>query len=162
LQLTLENKELKKVKSGMEKKLDSLLIGKNKTIGFAYAINGKVYGVEMFNNKKLLKDLWRKLSHSIMDEAIANYDNSTTSSKALNEEDVIAFINATTTNVIKESEKEINQSTQLLTKETKTDVLFSTVDLDKEKWLHKSYMEKDTTGISKINSNINNRLIRRQ
>jgi len=162
LQLTLENAELKKVKAGMEEKLDSLLIGKNKAIGFAYAINGKVYGAEMFNNKKLLKDLWRKLSHSIMDEAVANYDSSTTNSNVLDEEDVIAFINATKTNTIEESEKEINQSTQLLTQETKTDVLFSTIDLDKEKWLHKSYMEKDTTTIAKGNSNINNRIIFRQ
>ena len=160
LQLTLENEELKKVKAGMEQKLDSLLNGRNKTIGFAYAINGKVYGAEMFNNKKLLKDLWGKLSHSIMDEAVANYDNSNTNSKILNEEDVIAFINATKTNAIEESEKEINQSTQLLTKETETDVLFSTIDLDKEKWLHKSYMEKDTTSIAKRNSIINNRLFR--
>ena len=78
----------------------------------------------------------------------------------VNEEDVIAFINATKTNAIEESEKEINQSTQLLTKETKTDVLFSTIDLDKEKWLHKSYMEKDTTTIAKRNTIINNRLFR--
>ncbi len=143
LQLTLENEELKKVKAGMEQKFDSLLYGKKRAIGFAYAINGKVYGAEMFNNKKLLKDLWGKLSHSIMDEAVASYDSSTVNSKVLTEEDVIAFINATKSNPIEESEKDINESTQLLTRETKTDVLFSTIDLDKEKWLHKSYMEKE-------------------
>ena len=160
LQLTLENEELKKVKSGMKEKFDSLLTRDEKTIGYAYAINGKVYGVEMFNNKKLLKDLWGKLSHSIMDEAVANYDTSSTNYKELNQEDVIAFINATKSNEVKESEKGINQSTQLITQETKTDVLFSTIDLDKEKWLHKSYMEKDTT-LAQNNTplNMNRRII---
>ena len=86
--------------------------------------------------------------------------DSSTNYKELNQEDVIAFINATKSSEVKESEKGINQSTQLITQETKTDVLFSTIDLDKEKWLHKSYMEKDTT-LAQNNTplNMNRRII---
>ena len=51
LQLTLESKELKKAKEKMELELINLLDKHPKAIGYAYAINGEVYGVDIFSKK---------------------------------------------------------------------------------------------------------------
>jgi len=143
LQLTLENKELKKVKKEMEKKFKNLMKQNVNVVGFAYAINGKVYGAEVFNNKQLMNDLWGKMSESIMNEAVANADSTYQDSLNVSASDVVKFMNETSRQEAKESTKQVNESTDLIIKETDGDVLFSTEDKEENKWLHKSYMEKE-------------------
>lgn len=143
LQLALENKELKNAKKEMANKFKDILVNNQDAVGYAYAINGKVYGAETFNNRQLMKDLWGKLSESVMDEAAANIDSTYQDSSNVKDIDVAMFMAKTTKAQSKASSKQINKVTDLKITETDNDVLFSTVDKTENNWLHRSYMEKE-------------------
>ncbi len=153
LQLALESKELKKSKDSIFKKLKGS-IDIPDAIGYAYAINGEIYGVEVYNNKQLFNDLWDKILESIIVEAISKEGEDIMSK--ITKKEVLAYMNT-----VKPSDKKVvkklNEITNLKTIENKNgNIIFSTEDLKKQKWVHKSYMKIDTTSISKGESLFNN------
>ncbi len=77
LQLTLENEELKKAKKEMEEALKGILDKYPDAIGYAYAINGEIYGVDIYNNRSLFEEIWPKIVESIAIEAISNNTDET-------------------------------------------------------------------------------------
>ena len=70
LQLTLENKKLKEEISQYEKAFSSFGIEKD-AIGFAYAINGELFGINYYNSPILFKKLREKLLTAVFVEAIS-------------------------------------------------------------------------------------------
>ena len=142
LQLTLENKELKKAKAEMIGKFSSLLESNATAIGYAYAINGEVYGVDIYNNKKLFEALWDKISESIMTESISN--KAEDDFKPAGSSDVVRFMEAINTTDKKKSRQVINEATVLETLENAVDnIVFSTIDKHEDEWIHNNYMKKD-------------------
>jgi len=142
LQLTLESDELKKVKKELHESVLKGLKDKKNVIGYAYAINGEVYGVDMYNNKKLFKDLSSKITESIVTEAIAESNDST--SVKVNLADVKKFIEKSKVAEGSNKTKAINKTTELNIYETNEGHLtFSSIDKDKKKWVHKNYLKKE-------------------
>ncbi len=140
LQLALESKELKKSKDSIYLKLKDLIKTPD-AIGYAYSINGEIYGVDVYNNRQLFIDLWDKILESIIVEAISKEGDTTAT--ATTKKDVMAYIEAVKINA-KTTDKTLNTATNFkTTKATKGHVKFSTEDLKQRKWVHKSYMKTD-------------------
>ncbi len=153
LQLALESEELKKSKDSIFEKLKTLIKTPD-AIGYAYAINGEIYGVEVYNNKQLFGDLWDKLLESVIIEAISKDGEKITSE--VTKKDVMAYMNAVK-NSDKATAKKLNKMTNFITAQnTNGNIVFSTEDLEKQKWIHKSYMKVDTTAQSKIENQSQN------
>ena len=155
LQLALESEELKKEKEVLNEKLKDL-INTPDALGYAYAINGELYGVEVYNNTQLFTDLWDKILESVIVEAISKDGEEVSENRT--KKDVVTHMKAIK-DTDKKSAKKLNAITSFKTIENdKGDVVFSTEDLEKKKWLHKSYMQIDTTDVV---SNTDNLMIRR-
>lgn len=74
LQLTLENKNVKKAVEGYTRKLSGIIKGKGDVIGMAFAINGKINGADSYASSDLFRKLWPKLLKASAVEAIAEFD----------------------------------------------------------------------------------------
>ncbi len=145
LQLTLESKELQKDKDTIYKKFESLIDTPN-AIGYGYTINGEIYGVEVYNNKQLFRDLWDKILESVIVEAISKEGEEVVQEKT--QKDILAYMKAVKVND-KKTDKKLNTITNLKTIENKNgNIVFSTEDLNKKKWVHKSYMQIDTSSVN--------------
>lgn len=143
LQLTLENEEVQKEQAKIEKQMIKMLEENPDAIGYAYAINGEIMGVDIYNNRQLFEEIWPKLIGSIVVESLSaelmdDHPLATTTQ-------VVEFINAVELAEVNENTKKVNAATDLLTAETKGEgVSFSTLDKDRKSWVHKNYMKKDT------------------
>jgi len=154
LQLTLESKELKKAKSKLDEKFASLVENKETAIGYAYAINGEIYGIDVYNNKKLFDELWGKIAESIIVESVSNLEEK--KAKAANKSDVTVFMNAVNTKDRKKSVQVINEATVLeILENEKENVVFSTIDKDENNWIHTNYMKKNNQQNGSKESGIN-------
>ncbi|MBN1185745.1 MAG: hypothetical protein JXB49_25915 [Bacteroidales bacterium] len=142
LQLTLENKDLDSLCNVYRIQLESLPENKP-VIGFAYAINGELYGGDIYNNSQLFLNMWPKLLHSVIVEAIADFESDTIE-YAL-KENVCSELNK----VYKgdTSTRNINDATRIFSFDTKIMVAHHTFDLAHGDWIHKSYIVKDTTQV---------------
>jgi hypothetical protein len=78
LQLTLENEKLRKIIEKYKKAFSDFAISR-KAIGFAYAINGELYGVNYYHSHALFLKLREKLIEAAIVEAIS--ENTSTKSK---------------------------------------------------------------------------------
>lgn len=142
LQLALENEELEKSKDSIYNKLKDLIATPD-AIGYAYAINGEIHGVEVYNNQQLFADLWDKILESVIVEAISKEGDEVTSERS--EKEIKAYMEAVKA-TDKKTAKKLNTATRFKTIENeKGNLVFSTEDLEKQEWIHKSYMKIDTT-----------------
>lgn len=141
LQLTLESEELEKAKSEMEEAFANLLIDHPNAVGFAYAINGEIYGVDIYNNRVLFEEIWERVVESIVIEAISNKSEEPFEYATANA--VTGFMSAVAESDQKtNNSRAINKTTDLSIDENEDgDVVFSTVDNDENQWLHKNYMK---------------------
>lgn len=156
LQLALESEELKKAKKEFYENLKDLIATPD-ALGYAYTINGEIYGVEVYNNTQLFKDLWEKIIESVIVEAISKEGEKVIAQKT--KKDILVYMEA-----VKSEDKKIarklNKLTNFKTIENKEGhIVFITEDLEKKKWIHKSYMKIDTTAANQ-NKRANNSLLR--
>ncbi|MBW1297342.1 ARPP-1 family domain-containing protein [Aquimarina litoralis] len=159
LQLALESDELESAKKEYYHTLKDLIKTEN-AIGYAYAINGEVYGVEIYNNQQLFKSLWDKILESVIVEAISEQKDIDHESCTI--VDVQTFMDAVTTEN-KEVVKNINKATNFRTVENnKGNIVFTTEDVDKKSWVHKSYMKNEKTKTSDNNENLPYRRIQQR
>lgn len=153
LQLALESDELKKSKDSIYNKFKDL-IDIPDAIGYGYAINGEIYGVEVYNNKQLFADLWDNILESVIVEAISKEGEELSSEKS--KKDVFTYMNAVKAND-KRTAKKLNTITNFKTIENeKGNIVFSTEDLEEQNWIHKSYMKVDTTATTKKRNSLSN------
>ena len=158
LQLALESKELKKAKEELNEELKDLINTPN-ALGYAYAINGEIYGVEVYNNTQLFTDLWDKVLESIIVEAISKEGEDVLAKKT--EKEVLNYMKAIASTE-KNSEKKLNSITNFKTGENKDGgIVFATEDLNKKDWIHRSYMQIDTS-VAKHNKMNSNSMLRNQ
>ena len=107
-----------------------------------YAVNGEIYGADIYNNQQLFHDLWDKLKEAFIVEAIAEMD-STIAVKPLSENTILAFLNQ---QMDKSAElTKINDDTEMKTIENEKEetLLFSTIDKQQGNWLHFNYIKYD-------------------
>lgn len=140
LQLTLENKELDRVKKGYLDKLQPILDGKTDVIGFVYIINGEINSAEVYNNKGLFRALWPKLLDSAVTEAIAECSTDKPF-EPLASATVKTFFETAVSGAVKELT--VWKSTRVRTYTTENTVLFETLDIDADSvWVHKSFIKR--------------------
>ncbi len=142
LQLTLENKELDSIRTSYREQFIALLKENPEAIGFAYAINGEVFGVELYNNKKLFNDLWEKLLDASIVESVSEMKKDSIF-EPTRAKDVYTLISKALKG--EKEKKEINSETHLYTQEFEEAMLFTTIDKRQNKWVHKNYIAVDTT-----------------
>ena len=71
LQLSLENKKLKKATEEFVKKFSDLTKGKSDVIGYAFAINGKINSADIYLSNHLFAKVWPKMLRAAVIEAIS-------------------------------------------------------------------------------------------
>lgn len=71
LQLTLESDGVKKLSESFMRDLKPVTAGKTDTIGYAFAINGKINSVDVYSSHDLFERLWPKLMLATAQEAAA-------------------------------------------------------------------------------------------
>ncbi|NQX98607.1 MAG: hypothetical protein HRT73_12125 [Flavobacteriales bacterium] len=140
LELALDNKELKQMKEEYKKHFINL--NKGDALGFAYAINGELYTVDIYNNKKLFDQLFEKLLDAAIVEAITDLDIE----QAENEYIGLTAVNSVFLVEYKTDENisDLNARTRWLTKEEDDKMIFTSVDRKNNlTWLHKNIIIKD-------------------
>ena len=140
LELTLENKVVKKAVQEYVNLFSRLIESKEDTVGFAYAINGKVDGAEIYSSSELFKKLWPKLIQASSLEAIAEIQE-TKEYRIPTVRYVRAFLRNEENARI--SEKQINEQLKSVTRLSKEKVVFETYDQSRKQALHKSYIRAD-------------------
>ncbi len=149
LQLALENEELEKSKDSIYELVKDL-IDTPDAIGYAYAINGEIYGVDVYNNRQLFADLWDRIVESLIVEAISKEGEEKSADKTKKE--VLAYMKSVK-ETDKKTTKKLNTITNFKTIENeKGSIVFSTEDLEEKKWIHKSYMQIDTAAVAQNES----------
>lgn len=136
LELTLENKEFKKLKETYKTVLLSQLKDKNQIIGIAVYINGELASMDIYNNQKLFNELFNKLLEAAISEAISEKKKTTVT--YVSEEKVKTLLKAEFK--IKKTEK-LNDITIFVTSTLNHQLMFSTFDLSVNKWLHYNWLE---------------------
>ncbi|WP_299556238.1 DUF6569 family protein [Seonamhaeicola sp.] len=146
LQLALESEELEKVREDYFETLKGL-IDTPDAIGYAYTINGEIYGVEVYNNEHLFKDLWEKILESVVVEAISKEGEDLKPHKT--QADILTYMELVKSND-KKTVKKLNEVTNFETLENKNGhLVFTTEDLVKQDWVHKSFMKMDPAELNK-------------
>ncbi|WP_299186844.1 DUF6569 family protein [uncultured Aquimarina sp.] len=159
LQLALESDELDSAKTAYYNKFKGLITTDN-TIGYAYAINGKVYAVEIYNNQRLFKNLWDKILESIIVEAISEQNDK--GYEACTVTDVTTFMDAIKTEN-KGVVQNVNKTTNFRTvQNNKGNIVFTTEDTDKKRWIHKSYMKNEKTNAAQSKEDLPYRRIQQR
>jgi hypothetical protein len=74
LQLTLKAKEVMEAADKYTAALDPIVKDKKDVIGYAFAINGKVYGADIYGSAALFRKVWPRLLRANAIEAVAELD----------------------------------------------------------------------------------------
>lgn len=123
LQLTLENKKLSKKISEYKKSLLPLPKGKKRTIGYAFAINGKLNTADIYANHDLFIKLWPKIIDAAATESVSEYKKDL----PINSPESVAVLNwMKKAKQGKKSSRELKPGLMQDTVENETDVRFET------------------------------------
>ncbi|MBN4071057.1 hypothetical protein JYT72_00975 [Crocinitomix catalasitica] len=149
LELTLDNEELAEMKTDYLDKFKSLI--KENTIGFAYAINGELYNVNIYNNKQLFVDLYDKLLTAAIVEAIADLDNDQEEHKYITAADVKAALLISIE--AEGSTENLNNRTSWTSESDVAKAIFTSSDRKNEMiWVHRNIIIKDPK-VSEVENN---------
>jgi hypothetical protein len=140
LQLTLEEKEVNKAVQEYIDLFSRLVKNSDNTVGFAYAINGKVEGAEIYSSGELFEKLWPKLLQAASLEAVAEMQE-TEEFVVPTAESFRTFLEDNKKAEI--SEKHINEQLKMITRLSKDKVVFETYHQGRQQALHKSYIRAD-------------------
>jgi len=143
LQLTLESDGVKKLSEGYLKDLNGVTKSKNDTIGYAFAINGKINSVDIYPSHDLFQRLWPKLVASSAQEAAAENDAKTTHAPPAVTA-VKKYIDESEKQGKETNESIANGSVKMKRRESDKN-LYSESEgrlAGKQIWLHKNYLAK--------------------
>ena len=147
LQLALEDSAVIELTAGYEAVFDDLLTKHPEALGYAYAIDGELMGIEVYNERQLFVDLWPKLSAAFMTEAASDVrTDSIDVWQAATANDVLSLIGSI--NLDSTQTEEVNDITSLLIDRQPAGdlVLFATLDGHlNDQWVHRSFLPIDTS-----------------
>jgi hypothetical protein len=92
LQLTLENKDLEQAQQEYLASLAPAAMTDADVVGYAFAINGKLSGADLYPSNALFRKMWPKLLRANATEAIS--EKAQPSNPPPSIEDVVAFLDA--------------------------------------------------------------------
>ncbi len=140
LQLTLEDKDIEKRSKEYVSVMSGKTSGAKKAIGFAFAINGEFNSADFYGNSELFYKLWPKMLEACSVEAIAEYDKKKPV-KEVSLDEVVAWFNEFSEG--KETTKDIHDKIKVKVKESKENIMFDTIEKDKEKVpIHRNMIKK--------------------
>jgi hypothetical protein len=145
MQLTLENKRLKKETTQYVKHLEKIIENRKDTLGFIFALDGEINSADIYSSQALFKKLRTKLLESCAVEAIAEYKkDSPGKARSLTAADVTKWLAEAEKG--KKSKKNINALVELSVRESEDNIAFETVDKSARsgeyRWIHKNYIKK--------------------
>lgn len=145
LQLTLESDGVKKLSDSYVKEISPAASGKNDTIGYAFAVNGKINSVDVYSSHDLFSRLWPKLVLASAQEAAAeNEKDKTFTPPAVNE--VKKYIEDTENEKADVSEEKVGGRVMAIRRESPKTLYYKTrnqfVVNDKDAWVHKNLIAK--------------------
>jgi hypothetical protein len=139
LQLTLENKQLAQAVEAYLKTLSPIVGDNQDAIGYAFAINGKVYSADVYASGSLFRKLWPKLIKASAVEAVAELK------KGEKYEPVaVAAVQAFLQDAEqgKASTKVVDKRIEEIQRETAQNLLYESRDKPSAAALHRSYIAK--------------------
>jgi hypothetical protein len=140
-QLTLESAPLVDKSAEYEKALSRSLEDQHDVVGWAYAINGKVAGANVYASPELFKKLWPKLLKSACVEAIAELPtNGPTTQPTVAQKDVTGFMDDASQPAAEA--KQVNGRTRIVNHEQEKLEMIQSEDTDGT-WVHRNYLTKD-------------------
>ncbi len=147
LQLTLENKDLEDILKDYKNNLSGLEELPQGTVGYAYAVNGELYGIDIYCDEALFNSLKQKLFEAIIVETIAEYQRDLKFTR-VDSNSILAFLNEF--KQVKGERAEVNEKTAVITYETKDAVQFETkLAGTNEQWIRKNYLVKGDEQVQK-------------
>ena len=144
LELTLENKEITRIQAEYRNKLLLQMKNQPDAIGLAYFMNGKLYGIDIYNNHRLFTDLFNKLFDAAIAEAISLYD----AKKPVANANTSAITQLFAADAQVYTDEEVNKYTQFRSSEhntVKNVMIFTCLDKQEKNWLHRNWL--NNTGI---------------
>jgi len=144
LQLSLENKDLTELRKKIREDFKDILNDKEDVIGFAYAINGEVYGADIYLSHQLFSSLWKKLMESAIVESISEYDSTKLESKAT-KEDVVKLMSQAAEGKKNEDDRAKNTMIETTINEADDAATFRTYDKTgkERKVIHQNFIKID-------------------
>lgn len=139
-QLTLEDKTVQETADAYVKALSHIADKHADVIGYAFAINGHVNSADVYAANSLFRKLWPSLLKASAVEAISELQKGR-KFDAVSAADVGAFLADAEQGAA--TEKDVTKRVQMITRESKVNILFETRDrAGKGPWLHRSYIKK--------------------
>lgn len=137
LQLSLENKKLKKATEAFVKKLADVTKGKSDVIGYAFAINGKINSADIYLSNHLFTKLWPKMLKAAVTEAISLGDKPKAAT-----EPTAAAISKFLTEADRGARKERNTvaGSKVMTRSTKNEAVYEARD-KADLVVHRNYVK---------------------
>lgn len=151
LQLSLENKDLRKMLDEYTSALTKAFEGKPNIVGFVSCINGKVAAAEWFGNAGLTKKLQAKLLESVASEAVFLYDKDLKIEKC-SVSDVKTFLSEAEKGT--ETVQKTGEDMLLRKRETDKSISFKSFNVSASEYpLHVSIYSTEDLNLTKENSN---------
>jgi hypothetical protein len=141
LELTLENKELKKVNDEYKTALLQQLPDTKNAVGMAYYINGRLYNVDIYNNHQLFADLYNKLLDAAIAEAIS-IQKKPTDTLVTDVNTLKDLLKANAKVYVEEKVNELTTSKISENNANKSMVIFTTFDEEQKTWLRRNWIYK--------------------
>jgi hypothetical protein len=140
LQLTLEDRKVEEAVGRYVRKLSPALEGQEGVIGFAWAVNGRVSGAEVYASGELFRKVWPKLLKASAAEALAELREGKPAPGVTAEDVRACFADA---GKGKKVEKDITGRVRVVMRETGKNILLETQDRAHQgAWVHRTYLTK--------------------
>ena len=137
LQLSLENKKLKKATEDFAKQFADMAKGKKDVIGYAFAINGKINSADIYLSNHLFAKLWPKMLKAAVVEAISLADKPKAATQPTTG-DITSFL-ADADRGTKKERQTIAKS-KVITRASKNEVVYEARD-KADLVVHRSYVK---------------------
>ena len=142
LQLTLENTKVRATADEYVKALAGIVERHPDAVGYAFSVNGKLNSAEVYSSHALFRKLWGGLLKSNAVEALSEAGREADAAAPPTGADVRAFISESEKAAPSQDET-VGGQVQLVTRETKSSVMFETRSARKSTWVHKRYINKE-------------------
>jgi len=140
LALMVEAKEVRKSAEDYTKALGPTVNDKPDVVGYAFAVNGKLVGADVYSSPLLFRGMWAKNLKAAALEAMADYKKDA-KVEPVSSEAVKRFLDAAENEP--SSDRAVTDRIKVLKKETKQTVVFESWDRKQAGgWVHRSYVAK--------------------
>lgn len=139
LELSLENAKVKQTADSYVKSLHDAVKGHDDAIGLVAAINGELLSADVYGSPALFRKLLHKLLQTRAIEAIALLDGRN-SEASPDLDDARAFLNTAAGETV--TEKKVSAGVRSLTRESRTHVVFETVEAGADAPVHRNVVKK--------------------